>query len=374
MTSEERHEARYQRRKQKRIEKFNKKFKSCDCYKTICNLNKLYKAYLKSRKGIRWKSSVQKFTLHLIRNLHHLLMDLIHEKDIRKGFIEFDLMERGKRRHISSVHFSERIVQRAVCDNCLVPVLANSLIYDNGASLKDKGVDFSIRRVVTFLQKYYRKYGNDGYVILIDFKSYFDNINHEILYKIIDKYFQDKQLKNLLKLFIDSFGKVGLGLGSQVCQIFAIAFINSIDHYIKEKLHIKFYHRYMDDSLLIIRTKEMAHKVLDILYSLYNKFHIKVNKHKTQIVKLSHGFTFLKTQFFLTNTGKVIQKMCHRSVVVMRRKLKKFKKFVDEGVMTFEQVNNSFQSWLGYASHKNTYRTRQNMIQLFNKLFYAYLY
>ena len=53
----------------------------------------------------------------------------------------------------------------------------------------------------------------------------------------------------------------------------------------------------------------------------------------------------------------------------MRRKLKKFKKFVDAGVMTFEQARNSFNSWIGYASHKHTYYTRQNMIKLFNKLF-----
>lgn len=51
---------------------------------------------------------------------------------------------------------------------------------------------------------------------------------------------------------IDSFeGDRGLGLGSQISQIMELLVLNDLDHFIKEKLHIKYYIRYMDDFILI---------------------------------------------------------------------------------------------------------------------------
>ncbi|MBO4738813.1 MAG: hypothetical protein J5606_04545, partial [Bacteroidales bacterium] len=96
----------------------------------------------------------------------------MQDKDIRRGFIEFDICERGKMRHIRSVHFSERVVQKSLCTNVLYPVLTNNLITDNGASQKGKGTHFATQRLIKYLHKYYRKYGNDGYVLSLDFKSY----------------------------------------------------------------------------------------------------------------------------------------------------------------------------------------------------------
>jgi RNA-directed DNA polymerase len=369
MTSEERHEQRYQRRKAKREEKRKRLYGRFDDFSRIYDMNSLYDAYRQSRKGIQWKMSTQKYTFNLLKNLCNTRDKLIMGEDVRKGFINFDLVERGKLRHISSVHFSERVVQRSLCDNALVPMLSKSLIYDNGASMKGKGIDFSLRRTEAFIHKYYRLYGNDGYVVSVDFSSYFENIQHKPLFELVEEQFTDKKLIKLIKDFIKAFGDKGLGIGSQVSQVLAISFMNKIDHYIKEKLREKFYNRYMDDSLFIVRTKDEAHQILETVRKLYEKFGIIVNEKKTHIVKLSHGFTFLKTKFYLTKTGKVVKRICRKSVTTMRRKLKKFRKFVDAGVMTFEQVRNSFNSWLGYASHKHTYHTRQNMCKLFNKLF-----
>jgi hypothetical protein len=77
---------------------------------------------------------------------------------------------------------SERIVQKCLCDNVLTPILTHPLIYDNGASVKGKGVHFAIRRLIVHLSKFYRQNGfsNAGYALLIDFTKFFDNIRHDI--------------------------------------------------------------------------------------------------------------------------------------------------------------------------------------------------
>ena len=63
-----------------------------------------------------------------------------------------------------------------------------------------------------------------------------------------------------------------------------------------------------------------------------------INPKKTQIVKLSHGFTFLKIKYNLTETGKVQERISKDSVTRMRRKLKKFRSSWMPGEMSFDDV------------------------------------
>ena len=89
-----------------------------------------------SRKGVGKKASVQKYFINELYNETVSRNKILHGKDIREGFIEFDLRERGHDRHIRAMHFRERVIQRVICDFALIPVLTRSLVYDNGASLK----------------------------------------------------------------------------------------------------------------------------------------------------------------------------------------------------------------------------------------------
>lgn len=369
MTSSERREARYQRRKLKRCEKRRDSIERYDNLEAVADINSLIHASQKARSGVMWKASVQRYLMNLLKNVTESNKNILSGKDIRKGFINFDIVERGKLRHISSVHFSERVVQRSLCANALLPVLTRGLIYDNGASMKGKGISFAVNRLKTHLHRHYRKHGNDGYVLMIDFSNYFGSMRHEPIREILDKGFKDKRLVDFTMLFVDAFGDVGMGLGSEASQIFAIAYPNSVDHCIKERLRIKGYGRYMDDMYLLHKSKARLRECLEVIRTECAKLGIRLNAKKTHITKLSKGFTFLKSQFFLTGTGRVILKAGRESIVRQRRKLKKFRKFMDKGLMTYGQIYNSYMSWRGYIWHKNAYRTIRNMDRLFNKLY-----
>lgn len=329
----------------------------------------LYKAMLDSAKGVKWKASVQKYMLNAFVNLNKAKKDLLSGKDIRKGFIYFDISERGKTRHISSVYFSERVVQKWFCTNILAPVLTHSLIYDNGASQEGKGVHFSVRRIKKHLHQHFNKYGRNGYILLIDFKGYFENINHNKLKEIINNTFTDSRIRNLANDFINAFGAKGLGLGSEASQSFAIAFVNRIDHYIKEVLRIKGYGRYMDDSYLIHHNKEYLQECLEKLRVFYKEFGIILSEKKTYITDLKHGFVYLKTHFKFTENGKLICKPCQEAITRQRRKMKKQAKLLKAGIMTMEQIDTGYQSWLGSIKHKHSYFAQRNMQNLYDKLF-----
>ena len=99
----------------------------------------------------------------------------------------------------------DRIVQRCLSDWVLTPVVQDYLIYDNGASLENKGVDFCRRRLETHLHKFYRHHGTDGYILMIDFSKFFDNLLHDYAKQILYDVIYDDKLRFLIDMMIDSF-------------------------------------------------------------------------------------------------------------------------------------------------------------------------
>jgi len=254
----------------------------------------------------------------------------------------------------------------------MVPILSNGLIYDNGASLENKGITFAIDRCATMLHRYYRKYRDtEGYVLVIDFRKYFDNIQHDPMFDVYDQHFYDPRLNRICKNFVKGTGESGLYIGPEDSQISAIAYPSRIDHLIQDVWHTDGYARYMDDSFIIMRDKDRLLALRDALFAEYEKQGIIINRKKTQIVRLSRGFTFLKTQFFLQPTGRVLQKPCRAATIRQRRKLKSFRRFVEAEIMTVKEVGCSYMSWRGYMERKDAHRTVRNMDNLFFNLFHT---
>lgn len=100
----------------------------------------------------------------------------------------------------------------------------------------------------------------------------------------------------------------------------------------------------------------------------YDELGITLNPKKTQIIPVRR-FTFLKVRYSLTKTGRVVMKPCRDSVVRQRRKLKKFKRMVDRGDLTMDDVRSSYESWRGYQKHMNAHDTIRSMDKLFCKVF-----
>ena len=347
--------------------------KPYDDFSQITSADNLYTSFKRSRRGVAWKESVQRYEANALRNIAGTRRKLLAGENIQSGFVEFYLRERGKIRHIKSVHISERVVQKCLCDYALVPVLSRPLIYDNGASMKGKGVRFALRRLVVHLSRFYRANGfsNAGYALLVDFKRFFDSVRHDILFGLLDRHVADPRLRELTRRFVSVFGDgVSLGLGSQVSQISAMFYPNSLDHFIKEKLRVKYYGRYMDDLYLIHADKNHLKYCLREIEKICASLAITVNKKKTRIVKLENGVEFLKGKYALLETGKILKLPGRESAARMRRKLKKFKPLAEAGKMGYGDVRAAYQSWRGnYMRRFHAYHRVGFMDRLYNGLF-----
>lgn len=368
MNSKERHEARYQRRKEERLRRKRERNEQYGDFDKVFTFDNLYCAFKKCCRGVGWKASTQRYKANALQNINDTLRSLQNGTYKSRGFYEFDVVERGKPRHIKSVHISERVVQRCLCDNALVPMFGKSFIYDNGACIEHKGIDFAVRRLVCHLQRHFRKHGANGYALVFDFSKYFDNIAHEPLKATVCKTFSDPRIVRLVNGFIDDFG-AQYGLGSQISQVSALMYPNKLDHYIKEELRIQAYGRYMDDGYLVHESKEHLQHCLQEIRRLCAELGIKLNEKKTQIVKLSRGLNFLKRRFILTETGKVIVKPARKGITNMRRKLRTFKRWLVAGKMKMEDIRTSYTSWKGHMKQCNAYRTILSTDALFDSLF-----
>ena len=330
------------------------------------DLNNLYEAFKESRKGVDWKCSIQRYEANVLPELMKLRRSLADGTYKQKPFYEFDINERGKHRHIKSLHISDRVLQRALCDNILIPALERYMIYDNGASVKGKGVEFSRERLKAHLQKYYRKHGNEGYILLLDFKKYFDSIPHGRLMESVKAHISDDKVLSMLADMFGTFGDgVSLGIGSQISQVLGIYYPTPIDNYCKIVRQCKYYGRYMDDLYIIHNNKVFLKEMLAEICRISKDMGLTVSMDKTQICRIDKGFVYLKLYHFVTESGKVVRKPCKANITRERRKLKKLR---GKGI-PLKDIEDSYKSWRGNMLRYDAYRAVSNMDKLYSKLY-----
>lgn len=335
-------------------------------YEQLEDLNVLYDAFRQSIKSVDWKCSIQRFEANVLPELMTIRKNLQDGSYKQKPFYEFDTYERGKHRHIKSLHISDRVVQRALCDTILTPTLAPYLIYDNGASVRGKGIDFTRERLRAHLQKYYRKHGNKGYILLVDYKRFFDSIPHDKALEALRKRIKDPKVMRLITHMVETFGDgVSLGIGSQISQVIGIYYPTVIDNYCKIVKGCKYYARYMDDLYVIHHDKAFLKQILIEITEMSESLGLTVNKHKTQICRIDKGFVYLKLYHFVTDTGRVVRKPCKANITRERRKLKKLKK----KNIPQKDILASYKSWRGTMLKFDARRAVSNMDRLYKELY-----
>lgn len=280
-------------------------------YEEIFTISNLYKAHVKARSGKLYKNEVIKFDLDAASEIYKLYEQLKRKKYQISPYRTFYVYEPKKRR-VDVTSYRDRIVQKCFVDNYLFPLLENRLIYDNAACRKNKGTDFARARFKSFLVDAYKKYNTDFYVLTFDIHHYFESINHEVLKGKLNKIIKDKEILDFTYQIIDSFSiedGVGLPLGNQSSQCFALYYLDNIDRIIKEKYSIKYYSRYMDDGVVISNDREKLIQLNNELVLALDKLKLKLNDKKNQIFKISQNVTYLGFTYQLLPNGKIISKM-----------------------------------------------------------------
>jgi hypothetical protein len=318
-------------------------------------------------KGVLWKDSVAHFWLNWIDEVSKLERQLEDGTYTERQKKTFTITE-PKRREIMSIAFRDRVYQRSLNDNVIYPAMSRPLIPNNFACQKGKGTDAAREAMVQLLRRHYRKYGSDGYILQCDIEGYYPNMSHKMAKDLLRQKLDPVTYKRA-ETIIDGFpGDYGFNPGSQIIQIIGISALDSLDHYIKERLHVEGYERYMDDFELIEPTKESAEDHLRKISRKLAEKEMKLNKKKTQIRKLTDGFLFLGFVFRLKSSGKVIMTLNPDKVKHERKKLYRMAQMVKRGEKERARVDEHYKSWKVHASKGNSNNMMSNMDTYYNNL------
>jgi len=323
-------------------------------YPKIYDLKNLILAEKKARKGKTKKDYIKNFEDNLayhLKILHDELKDQIYKPKPLQTFILRD----PKTRKISKADFRDRIVYHAIC-NIIEPIFDKIFIYDSCANRKGKGNLFVIKRFSKYQRKITLNLHSKGYCLKADIKHYFQEINRSILIKIIKKKIVCGKTSDLIKFILNNFeGKKGMPLGNLTSQFFANIYLNDLDYFVKHKLKVDYYIRYVDDFVILHSSKEQLKKWKKEISKILNKeLKLKLHPDKSRIINLSKGVDFVGFRNFYY--FKLLRK---RNVKNMEMKINLFNK--EE--IDCEKFLEIFHGWNAYALWANSYKLINKLVE-----------
>ena len=332
----------------------------------ICNFENLYRAYKKAKCGKGFNGSCARFQSMSLEGLHILKEQLENQTYRMNPYNEFKVYE-PKERVIKSCSFKDKVVQHCLCDEILHPVLANEFIKINYAGQVGKGTHYGMDCLKEQMLQFYEIHGHNGWILKCDVTKFFYQIDHEILKDIVDYQFEDEYVMWLNHLFIDSTDGLGLPLGNQVAQVYALLMLNGLDHFIASELGIKFYGRYMDDFYLIHHDKQYLKWCLECIREMVSSLNLSLNG-KTQICPFKNGISFIGFHHYISANGKYIRKLKSENKRKIRKKIRVWAKLVKSGKMTEQKFYEKYNAWKNHASHGNCIKLCHSMDLLVKEL------
>lgn len=368
MTSKERHDNRYKRRREKRMQKKQMRTDNICGIETAMSYEKLYQSGKKCCSGVRWKQSIQNFERHLFSRTAVCSCKIQNGVWKPSKYTSFTLCERGKIRPIDAPKIQDRQIHKCYSKNVLLPLYRSDMIYNNGASLKGKGLSFSRNMLIKDLHSFYRHYKNSGNVILMDFKQFFPSAPHTSVYKRHNNIILDQKLKHIGDQIVASNHKdIGMPLGVEPSQIEMVALPSPLDNYIKCQLGIKHIGHYMDDYYILVPPHINSKNLLHLIIEKAASIGLNVNTNKTKICPLTKPFKYCKAKYRMTETGKIIVNGNRDSIKRARKKIMAFREKISHQRMDYEDLWTSIN---GIFAYLNAYNDHNRVLKL-RRLFYS---
>lgn len=320
--------------------------------------DKLMKAHIDSRKGKGSRKEIILFNLKQEEYIYWLYQQLKNDTYQHGKYTTFYVYE-PKVRKIEKARYIDRIVHRWLVDNILKPYYLPRFITNSYACINNRGMHKACLDMQKMM-KHCKRIWNNYYIIKMDVSKYFQNIDKEILLNILKRSIKDKKVMNLINKIIYSNSEVkSIPIGNYTSQMFANIYGNEADRYIKNVLKVKYYSRYMDDSIILIKTKKEAIETLEkIRIFLKEELKLELNN-KTQIFKSSQGVNYCG---YKINEYRL--KIREKGKRKLKKKVKELKYKIKIGAISSKDAKRYIAGHLGYIKIANTYNIEKNLFEI----------
>ena len=274
------------------------------------------------------------------------------------GYTTFYVTE-PKVRMIEKSTYIDRIVHRWYVDNFMKEYFIKSFISTSYACLENKGMHKACIDVQNTM-KHCKRIWNNYYIIKMDVAKYFQNIDKTILYNILQKKIKDPKLLWLTKEILYSNGKEkGLPIGNYTSQCFANIYLNELDQYAKNKMKLKYYYRYMDDIVVMVKSKKEAIQKLQLIREFLEKnLKLELNS-KTQIFKSTQGINFCG---YKINEYRL--KIRTKGKKKLKEKIKKLKYQIKTNQLSTKEAYKYLAGHLGYIDIANVKSLKEKLFYI----------
>jgi RNA-directed DNA polymerase len=259
----------------------------------------LYQAYLDARRGKRGKRACFEFEANLGANLAGLYAE-VHSGTYRpQPYFKFMVYE-PKPRVIYAPSFRDIVLQHAIY-RVIYPIFDRTFISTSFACRNGYGT----HRASDYTQRALRHYREDAYILKLDVRKFFYSIDRHILRGLIERKLKDRRLVEMMMLFADTGDPLGIPIGNLLSQLYALIYLNPVDHFIKRVLKVRHYVRYVDDMVLVGLSREQALSYKGrIVELLKTNLHLELSKSTIQRVKRGVNFVGYRTW----KTRRIIRK------------------------------------------------------------------
>jgi hypothetical protein len=307
------------------------------------------------------------------------------------------VVTKPKAREIFAADFRDRIVHHVLVDY-LESIWEPKFVYQSYSCRKGKGTHQAIKDLKKYLRKINHNDHKPAFYLQIDIQSFFVSLRKDVLFELIKKRVKNPEILWLTKTIIfhdstidfyrksqmslfdlipdhKSLFKVpsnqGLPIGNLTSQFFANVYLDELDQFIKHKLKIKYYLRYVDDVVILSENKEQLKIWRNEIDSFLEKMlKLKLHPKKQILQSVDKGINFVgfvvkpeytlmrrrvvknlkeKLRIFNQNLGKVI--------LLKDGSLKEFRK--KEGKQMLSVIN----SYYGQFKHAHTFGLRSKLWQ-----------
>jgi len=292
---------------------------------------------------------VQIFALDLMENILRLHRDLA-DGTYRHGAYQAFKINDPKPRQIHKSSVRDRLLHHAIY-RILYPFFDRTFVADSFSCRVNKGTHKAIRRFCRFNYRASKNHTRTVWVLKCDIRKFFENIDHEILLKVLGGRILDENIIGLLMEVISSFSSGlgrGLPLGNLTSQLFVNVYMNEFDYFVKEGLKAEHYIRYADDFVIMSGDKNWLESLIPKISGfLWENLRLQLHSDKVFIKTLASGVDWL---------GWINFPM-HR---VLRTATKQ---------RMFKKINNDLKigtisSYLGMLKHGNTHKLKKVILQI----------
>ena len=357
-------------------------------------LEELFQAYIDCRKHKRKTTNALDFEADFEQNLIELYHEINDGSYCSGKSIAF-IVDKPVKREVFAADFRDRVVHHLII-NKLLPLLEKEFIHDSYSCREGKGVQYGVKRVADFVRLCSENYSEDCYILKMDIQSFFMSIDKKLLFAKLKKFINQKYQAADKKLLIDLVQKVvcacpeknccikgsrtnwnglppskslftvaaqkGLPIGNLTSQVFANFYLTAFDKFVKNMCGVEFYGRYVDDFVIVHKSKEFLLRLIPRLKAFIRQ-ELLLNLHPKKIY-LQHYSKGVKFIGAVIKPGR--QYIGNRTKGNFFDKLRFFnnealhnENFVCENAEHFAACVNSY---LGFMVHYSSFKIRRRML------------